>query len=229
MKLLITMLICSVISACASTQIHLYRRYLSDQETITISTAIEQQGFDVIPNTLAFPDEIQQSTLLYSPFIEKEDGVNVLLSSLESLGWEIPTVQALFTGNHFYTKDSAGLFLLPEGAGTNDKIAAPGLVNEYQSEECDASIALRLNKDESYQFVYKNGKAKPRAKLTGKWKIISYPYIGLSSVDENWWFYLEIQQTVEVDQISRIKIVTLTPLDKHYAFPSCSFVFGQRL
>jgi len=108
MKLLITMLICSVISACASTQIHLYRRYLSDQETISISAAIEQQGFDVITNTLAFPDEIQQSTLLYSPFIEKEDGVNVLLSSLESLGWEIPTVQALFTGNHFYTKDSAG-------------------------------------------------------------------------------------------------------------------------
>lgn len=128
MNVIIVALICVFISACSSTKVHLYSRYLSEQENIEITKAIEEQGFDVITNTLAFPDEIQQSTLLYSPFVQKENGVDILIATLNNIGWAISTVQPIFAGNHFYTKDSVGLFLLPDGIGQSDKIASQDLI-----------------------------------------------------------------------------------------------------
>lgn len=228
MKLVIVTLICGFIFACSSTKVHLYSRYLSEQESAEITTAIEDQGFDVIANTLAFPDEIQQSTILYSPFVQKENGVDILIVILNKKGWTIPTVQPLFTGNHFYTQDSVGLFLLPDGIGQSDKIAAQDLVNVYQSNQCESSIALHLNKEGSYQFIYENEKPEGIAALKGVWKMTSYPYIELTSPNDNWSFYFEIQQKIETDVASKIKITELAPVDTHYAFPDCSFVYGQR-
>jgi len=218
MKLVIVTLICGFIFACSSTKVHLYSRYLSEQESAEITTAIEDQGFDVIANTLAFPDEIQQSTILYSPFVQKENGVDILIVILNKKGWTIPTVQPLFTGNHFYTQDSVGLFLLPDGIGQSDKIAAQDLVNVYQSNQCESSIA----------FIYENEKPEGIAALKGVWKMTSYPYIELTSPNDNWSFYFEIQQKIETDVASKIKITELAPVDTHYAFPDCSFVYGQR-
>lgn len=119
--------------------------------------------------------------------------------------------------------------MLPDNLGQSDKVASQDLVNIYQSNQCAPTIALHLNKDASYQFIYaKETLVKQSGVLKGKWQITSYPYLERTSPNGDWSFYFEIQQKIETDVVGKIKIVTLKPVDTHYAFPNCSFVYGVR-
>ena len=133
MKFLSVIILSITLVACSSTEVHLYTRYLSDTEIARISSKLDKSNFKVVTNTLAFPEKINQSTLLYSPFIKGEKTLDILINSLSDLGWAIPNVEALVVGNHWYSKDSVGLFLLPEGVKQKDKIANQDLVNDYES------------------------------------------------------------------------------------------------
>lgn len=227
MKIISLFLICSVLFACSSTKVHLYTRYLSEQEASDITEKLEIHNFEVIANTLAYPDEIVQSTLLYSPFVQGENNLNVLINTLDELGWTIPNVQPLLVGNHYYTKNSVGLLLIPDDVDRNDKVAAPDLVNQYQSKGCDIPITLMLNKDTTYQFShFKKNKTNH---LKGNWKITSYPYLELTSTHEEWSYYFEIRKKAEVDIVGKIELIELKPVDSHYLFPNCNFYYGLRI
>jgi hypothetical protein len=154
MRFIFTLLLCSLLFACSSTKIHLYTRYLSVADVDKITRTLEEHDFDVVPNTLKYPDDIVQSTLLYSPFMEGEDRANELINTLDRLGWVIASVQPLFMGNHYYAKNSAGLLLLPDGVIPSDKVAIQDLVNDYETKDCQEKVTLRLNKDNTYQVFY---------------------------------------------------------------------------
>lgn len=221
--------ICLLLFACTSTKVHLYTRYLSEQEISIISKKLTKANFEVVPNTFVFPDDIQQSTLLYSPLVKDQDSVNVLLDSLHGLGWVIPTVQPLFAGNHSYTKNSIGLFILPEGGKDNAKLALPDLVHEYQSKKCDVSVKLRLNRNNTYQLFYADESQVHPAHVNGSWEVTGYPYLQLMSANKIWSFYFEIQKQSEVDQISKVDIIKLKAMNTHHIFPNCSFYYGLRI
>ena len=218
--------------ACSSTKVHLYTRYLSAEETEAVTKDLEGLGFDIIANTLVFPDEVQQSTLLYSPFVEGENTLNILIDTLANIGWLVPTVQLIFAGNHYYTKNSVGLLLLPDGVRQSDKVTGQDLVNEYESGNCQDSMTLRLNSDASYQFLYltqTDHKSQKSEQLQGSWQITSYPYIELVSSNKMWRFYYEIQKKLATDVVGKIEIIELKPVDEHYTLPKCSFIYGLRV
>lgn len=214
--------------ACSSTKVHLYTRYLTDHEIKEISNELENADFDVIPNKLSFPDTIHESTLLYSPFIQGEERLESITHSLTKLGWVIPSVQSLVSGNHWYKKNSVGLFLLPEGVKQNDKMARQDLANVYESRNCSTSVKIYLNTDQTYQLVFAQKTEDQTDHLSGTWKMRSYPYLELTSNNEMWWFYFKIEQKIEIDKVSKIEIVELHPEDKYKFFPNCSFVYGIR-
>jgi hypothetical protein len=229
MKLLSILIFSITLLACSSTEVHLYTRYLSDTEIEKISLKLDESNFKVVTNTHSFPEEIQQSTLLYSPFIKGEKTLDVLINSLSDMGWAISNVEALVSGNHWYSQDSVGLFLLPEGVKQKDKIANQDLANDYESQNCDTLVNLRLNKDNTYQLSFTNKNKERTDHLKGSWKIRSYPYIELTSFNERWWFYFEIEQKVESDKVSKVNIIELKPLDLYPFFPKCSFANGVRV
>ncbi|QBY05033.1 hypothetical protein E2K93_11840 [Thalassotalea sp. HSM 43] len=228
MKFISCILLCFTMTACSSTKVHLYTRYLTDSEIKTISEELESADFEVIPNNLTFPDTIHQSTLLYSPFIQDEDSLESITNTLTKLGWIVPSVQSLVSGNHWYKKDSVGLFLLPEGVKQNDKVAQQDLVNVYESRNCTTSVKVYLKADHSYQFVFANKDQEQTDHLSGTWKMRSYPYIELTSDNQIWWFYFNIEKKQETDKVSNIEIVELHPEDKYKFFPNCSFAYGIR-
>ena len=214
--------------SCSSTKVHLYSRYLSEPEIEKITKNLEAHNFDVVVNTLDFPSDIQQSTLLYSPFVQGEGRVNVLIDSLDKTGWVIPNVQPLFSGNHYYTKNSVGLLLLPDGVMQSDSIAAQALVNNYKSQGCDMEVELTLRKNGNYLLKYSEKIYSQTDHLTGHWKVTSYPYAELSSDNKEWYFYFEIQNKTGVDVVGKIDITELKPVEKYYLLPNCSFVYGVR-
>jgi hypothetical protein len=214
--------------ACSSTKVHLYTRYLSAEETQGVTQDLEALGFDVIANTLVFPDDIEQSTLLYSPFVEGENSINILTDSLYKSGWVVSSVKPLFSGNHYYTKNSVGLLLLPDGLVKNDQVTTQDLANEYVSKKCQSSIKLRLNSDATYQFLYSNNTYNENEQLKGNWQITSYPYIELISLNKAWRFYYEVYKSIESDVVGKIEVIELKPVDEQYTLPECSYVYGIR-
>lgn len=132
-------------------------------------------------------------------------------------------------GNHWYSKDSVGLFLLPEGVKINDKIANQDLVNNYVSRNCSTSVNIRLNKNNTYKLSFTNKAYERTDHLKGYWKVRSYPYIELTSFNGRWWFYFEIEQKVETDKVSKIKIVELKAVESYSFFPNCNFANGVRI
>ncbi len=228
MKFMSCIILCFTIMACSSTKVHLYTRYLTDSQVKEISKELENSDFDVIPNTLSFPDTVHDSTLLYSPFIQGEDRLEAITNSLTKLGWYIPNVNSLVSGNHWYKKNSVGLFLLPEGIKQNDKMARQDLANVYESRNCSTSVKVYLNVDQTYQFVFAQKAEEQTEHLTGTWKMRSYPYIELTSNNEMWWFYFKIEKKLETDKVSKIDIVELHPEDNYNFFPNCSFAYGIR-
>ncbi|PKG86242.1 hypothetical protein CXF85_00585 [Colwellia sp. 75C3] len=228
MKIICVVLMCFFILACSSTKVHLYTRYLSAEETQGVTQDLEALGFDVIANTLVFPDDIEQSTLLYSPFVEGENSINALIDSLDKSGWVVSSVKPLFSGNHYYAQNSVGLLLLPDGVVKNDRVTTQDLANEYVSKKCQSSIKLRLNSDATYQFLYSNNTYNENEQLKGKWQITSYPYIELISLNKAWRFYYEVQKSIESDVVGKIEVIELKPVDEQYTLPECSYVYGIR-
>ncbi len=232
MKIVLIVLVCFFISACSATKVHLYTRYLSETEVKEVTKNLQGLGFDIITNRLMYPEGIEQSTLLYSPFVEGEDTVDNLIASMEENGWFIPNIQPIFAGNHYYTKNSLGLLLLPEGTKRNDQVHRQDMVNEYQSKDCNVELRLTLKSDASYQFSYLNEQASrpsnQKEQLQGSWQVTSYPYIELVSSKKYRRFYYEIQTTMATDRVGKINFIELKPLDDHYSLPKCSFHYGLR-
>lgn len=228
MKLMSCILLCFTFMACTSTKVHLYTRYLTDPEIKEISRELERANFDVIANRLSFPDTIDESTLLYSPFIQDEERLESVVSSVTKLGWTIPSVHSLVSGNHWFQKNSVGLFLLPDGVKQNDKIAPQDLANVYESRNCSTAVKIHLSSNQTYQLTFAQKASSQTDHLIGTWKMRSYPYLELTSNNKMWWFYFKIEKKTETDKVSKIEIVELFPEDKYNFFPNCSFVYGIR-
>jgi hypothetical protein len=229
MKTILNVLICLLFIGCSSSEVHLYSRYLSDAEINKISKEIEKLGFDVVTNNLSFPETINQSTLVYSPFLDDEKQLDSLINLLSQLDWTISNTEFLVNGNHWFKNDSVGLFLLPEGIKQNDKIPTQDLANEYEAKGCDIFVKIKLQNDNTYQLLFTKKSSDRVDHLKGTWKLRSYPYLELTSFNERWWFYFEIKQLTEIDKVSEIEIIELKPIDKYSFIPNCRFVYGQRI
>lgn len=228
LKFISSVFICFFFIGCSSSKVHLYSRYLSDTEIYTVSEEIEKLGFNVVTNSLSFPEEINQSTLVYSPFLNNDKNLDSLTKLLSKLGWPISNANLLVHGNHWFKEDSIGLFLLLEGINRNDTIPTQDLVNEYEARGCDISVKIKLYGDNTYQLIFAKKTSDRIDHLEGTWKLRSYPYLELTSFNERWWFYFEIEQKAEVDKVSEIEIIELKPVDKYVFIPNCSFAYGQR-
>ncbi len=229
MKLICIIILSFTLLACSTTEVHLYTRYLSDTEVEKVSSKLAKSNFKVVTNTFSFPETVQQSTLLYSPFIKDKKTLNTLIHSLSDLGWSISNVEALVKGNHWYSKNSVGLFLLPEGAKTNNEIASQDLVNEYKSRKCETTVNIHLNRNNTYEMFFLKNIDGRTDHLKGQWKVTSYPYILLTSFNKRWEFYFEIEKKIETDRVSKIEIVELKPVNNYKFFRHCSFAYGARI
>ena len=213
--------------ACSSgPQVVLFRYYLSDQDVTDIADKMQQAGLSVVINTLAFPTELTQSTLIYSPMLEDQAVVDLSLDSIRSLGWEVYAVTPLAMQNHRFTRNTIGLYLLPEGQNNHIE-----LVNEYQNRGCQTETKMIFNQDNTYA-IHLAAPITDKAlqqQLRGIWKVRSYPYVELQPFDSEQHLYFEMQKEIESDLVGKIEMTKLMPLESYRLFPQCHFVAGVRL
>ena len=226
-KLLSLVLLIFFLSACSSTKVHVNHRYIDNQTLRDITSTLEQAGFEVETNEFAFPNNISQSTVVYSPMISNKDAVNNIQDLLAQRSWHVPGVQPLVSGKHWFTKDSIGLYLLPEGINPHNRSSKADLVNVYQSRNCETEASISLSEDGKFEIALAQAVDDDRS-LKGTWFVRNYPVLELKPDDDLWPWYFELSNDVEVDQISAIEITELTPLDQYVLFRGCHFVAGTR-
>ncbi|GAA6171827.1 hypothetical protein NBRC116592_14970 [Colwellia sp. KU-HH00111] len=224
---LIILLYVSLLIGCSTTTVHVNTRYLNDIDSQTIKSELKAKGLKVEFNDLVFPENITSTSILYSPFISNKVALSQIENILATSGFHVEDISALVAANHWYTKDTIGLFIVPDGIHPNSGKNSEDIALQYQSEQCDKSIQLNLQKNG--KFTYEFSTAQENMKLTGTWSITGYPYILLESEDPYLHYYLEVSRNKAMDKISEIMLVKLTPLTNSPVISNCTFLHGIRI
>ncbi|WP_031567345.1 hypothetical protein [Rheinheimera texasensis] len=217
------------LTGCAHTQVHLYGRYLSAEQTEQLRSSLQAQGFAVTVNDLAFPAQVQQNTLITGLLMDRPAEADQLRNLLEQQGWSALRVESMVHGNHWYSGNAIGLFLLPPGQTVQQTASPKDFSYLYQGAGCAGPASIELLANQRFQIRIETSHNLDAAMLQGQWRIRQYPYLELQAdADPNWFYYLEISQVQSADQISAISKIVLTPLQSYPAFAGCMFEYGVR-
>jgi len=227
MKRLIFMAL--LLTGCSHTTVHLYSRYLSDEQINNISQTLIEQNFVVKTNQLSFPDSVTDSTLIFSPFMQDGHAVNILLETLSAQDWQIAHTSMLFADNHWYKENSIALMLLPKGINPQYQNQAQDWAKTYTSQTCETELTLKLDTDGRYQIFTADQSPLIHERAKGQWDLSQFSYMTFNVAELDWPFYFEAKTSKQHDLIGEIHIFELIPMDNYYFLDNCSFVFGQRI
>jgi len=222
--IIITILV--LLSGCTNTKVHLYTKYLSEEETYKITKELEKNKFTVIANTLSIPENVNGSTVIYAPFSVNMDHVSVALDTLSKLGWTGIQSENFVKGNHWYKKNNFGLILIPEGLVKTELKLNDELSLRYVGTDCETYVEIELHSNNTYTVKYKDG-SKVIAKK-GAWKLTQYPYLELSDADGFMPMYFQAVKRTEQDIIGKVNVMEIEPLQSYQILSNCKFRHGVR-
>ncbi|MDC8829291.1 hypothetical protein [Alteromonas gilva] len=228
----VAVLAASFMVGCANhPTVYVYGKYLDNKQKESVKRAFEgSEQFNIEFNEFDFPVSITQNSLLYSPLLQHPDAISIASALSASAGFPVQRTQGLTQGNHWYTKDSLALYLLPEDIDVSTLLVHRDLAKRYQPQGCPRAIALTLHPDGKFNLQTKEDKQHVEQVITGKWKYRQYPFIELQKDGDNYSeYYFEIKQFKGADQVSEIHYLQLVSLNPGYLSPGCSFVNGTRL
>jgi hypothetical protein len=223
-KIIITILV--FLAGCTNTKVHLYTKYLSEEDRVKVTKELERNDFTVIENALSIPESINESTVIYAPFSVNMDHVNVALETLSKLGWTGIQSENFVKGNHWYKKNNFGLILIPEGLIKGELQLNEELSQRYVGTGCEAHVEIELHSNNIYTVKYKDGSKVMTKK--GSWKVTTYPYLELSVADGLMPMYFQAVKSTEQDIIGKVNIVEIAPLQSYQIFSNCKFRHGVR-
>ncbi len=182
--------------------------------------------------------------MLYSLLLQEPDAIDKTSEVADNLGFPIHSVQMLTQGNHWYTKNSLALFLLPEGGRPDGTLLSQDLVHKYQADNCSENTVLTLNPNGTFELILSDNNSSAQKnnsnssnsvlkRASGQWKLRQFPYLELQEDGANYAnFYFEISQSKEIDQISEIHFINLTTINVNSTTPlplTCVFTYGERI
>lgn len=158
-KILILAVCCSLLSACKTTQVHLFAYHLESHTTEKITNSLEKAGLNVVVNQHYFPTSVEHNALVYSALFDKSE-VNTIISTVNALGYAVSDTSIAFRQGHSFSEDQLGLYLFPTNYTAEQKVFKLPLVNEYSSIDCDTSFTLNLFESATKNTHFKLVKAK---------------------------------------------------------------------
>ena len=224
--------------------VYVYAKYLNENERNELTKNLTKEGLDVKSNKFDFPSTITSNTVLYSLLLQEPDAIDKTSEVANIMGFPVSSVQMLTQGNHWYTKNSLALFLLPEGGRPDGTLLSQDLAHQYQTDSCSESTVLTLNPNGTFELILgdnntsakqNNSNSSSRAfmKTSGQWKLRQFPYLELQEYGASYAnFYFEISQSKETDQISEIHFINLTTINVNSTTPlplTCVFTYGERI
>lgn len=217
-----------LLAACSNQPtVHLYGKYLTPDARTVLVHELEQNHFTVVENTLDFPHGVEQSALLYSLLLQSADSITRVSDVVNRQGYELHAVAPLEQGNHWYTKNSLALMLRPPGSQDGAQVLIQDLPYEYRSVKCEQRLRLLLTPHRRYTLWDPANPIPTHSQ--GTWHYRQAPYLELRADDGIAFSYYSIKRTIETDIVSRINMLTLTPLQALAGAKDCEFNYGERI
>jgi len=220
-----------LLSGCASkTTVHVYAKYLDSTQRDEISNAFDSsQRYRVQLNEFDFPASVTENTLLYSLILLEAEAIDIASYISATAGFTIQRIEGLSKGNHWYTKNSMALFLLPKNKDDKRMFFRQDLVNEYKAKDCGEATSLYLHKDGSFTLEMAT-KSTGTDMVIGVWKYRQYPFLELKKKGATYAdYYFEIKRFRDADKVSEIDFVELVSLNTGSLPENCSFLIGTRI
>jgi len=213
---------------CSTTTVHIYGKYLSEPQQREIIAIVKEQGLQAELNELNFPASVSHSSIVYSPMMNDTKSIEALIPSLEQSGWPILSSSALFTDNHWFQKDTIGLFVVPDGVIPHAGESMVEIADSYRGMNCNQQLTLVLTRNGEYFFKDVHNKKVLEEFASGEWKIRSYPYIEMKANKGYWWFYFTVKKSETSDMVGKIDLTTLEPVNDYSVLKGCQFQTGIR-
>ena len=212
--------------SCAQPTVHLNHRYLDEQQTSELVSALQKQGLRVALNQHPFPERIGENTVIYSPTLRNPEATGTQLQqALDDTGWRLRDSRFLVVSNQWFTRDNLGLFLVPAGVDVHGGRTEMDFARQYSAEDCDFEYQLSLQPDGSMVFQSENS-AYPS--FQAHWRLSGYPYLHLYQESPYLNFYYKIERSESRDAIGKAAITRLLPLSPPIRLPACGLVHGVR-
>lgn len=229
-RLFSLMTILLLMTGCQNTTVLLHARYLSEDTATQITERLEAAEFNVEVNDYAFPKGVRNSTIIGSPLLQDATKLDAVALVMDELHWPIYDIRSLTSQNHWFTKDTIGLYLVPAGIDPHEGANTADIANKYIASNCQKDLTLVLEPNNEYRLIAADVAKEDEQYLQGKWRIRGNQYIEmLYNYPSNEAWFMEISHEEVQDQISQITLIKLRPVQKFPIINQCGFEFGTRI
>lgn len=182
-----------LLCACSSkTNVHLYAKYLTKEQTEQIVTTLDESQYVVEVNQQEFPADINDNAIVYAPSANSEERLSLLINVLTANGYSVSNASLLMANNHTFTSNNVGVFVVPQGTivtrleDQNFEFKLP-TVNEYGAIDCLHATTLYLKGSNEFMLeVNEWNNAKEdyiQLFIDGMWKLTNNQQLELHSRD----------------------------------------------
>lgn len=211
--------------------VYVYAKYLNDSQKKEVKDAFERaEQYQIKMNDFDLPASISDNTLLYSLLLRDPEFISLAEDLSAQAGFPISRTQGLTEGNHWYTKNSLALFLLPEKQDSNVLLFQQDLINRYEAKDCENVTSLTLASDGTFLLgVQTESDGYMQDEVKGTWKYRQYPFVELQKEGLTYAeYYFQIQQFSGNDVVGEVDYVELVSLNAGTLPDGCSFIVGVR-
>ncbi len=131
-KFIVLNLAAFILSACATTTVHLNTRYLTAQQENDLVLLLLDNDFNVNTVDYAFPLNIEQSAIVYSPLLNNPQALATLEKILPPAGYPLAHRNALVEGKHWFTKNNIGVYPIPDDTDFHSVTLPANLSHKYK-------------------------------------------------------------------------------------------------
>lgn len=206
-----------LLTGCQKASIYLYSKHISEQETAKLTSEFEQAGYQVQVNQHAFPKEITNTSLLYSPLLRDRKNISKVESLLINQGLEVNSISSLIQGNHLVTKDAIAVFVVSDPRGIVDPIFKG---QAYSSHKCNSDYHIDIATTKTAEVSEQGSKTKIA------WRLLANQEIFQMTDDRGYNFNYEIHKSVSQTPVGVVDEIILKPIVRNSWFGNCEFYYG---
>ena len=180
-----------MLQGCSTKQtVHVYAKYLTDEQAKSVSTALADDNVIVKVNRLAFPASVFDNTLIYSPGKNTRNIAGEVMEKVKLQGFQIDATGLILASNHSFSANNMGVYLVPDNVNLMKQRASVGkydipLLNEYTARDCQHASTLTLKSDATFTIEedvwQKSTEHYSQNLFQGTWKIAEEKFLMLSS------------------------------------------------
>ena len=166
----------AVLTGCTSVStVHVFGKYLTEQEKQKISRVLQLKEYQVEVNDLAFPDAINSDAVVYSPMHSNPEQVRALLDLVAGELNSKAELLYIRSDQHSYTKDNIGLYLFGQAGGKakrDGRDESISFASPYSASHCASLVfaELILAPKQTFELITVDSATADEVSRKGRWQ-----------------------------------------------------------